>query len=121
MPNPFVHVELLTHDLPKATEFYTQLFDWQLKEIPEIDYTLIEVGQGTGGGMMKCPMPGLPPHWLAYVLVEDVAASLAKAKSLGATVIKEVMEVPNAGKLAIFADPTGAALALWQPNENMKP
>ena len=62
MPNPFVHVELVTNDVPKAKEFYTQLFDWQLKEIPEIDYTLIEVGQGTGGGMMKCPMPGLPPH-----------------------------------------------------------
>jgi hypothetical protein len=115
MANPFVHVELLTNDVPKAKEFYKKLFDWKLEDIPGMDYTLIKVGEGTGGGMMKIPMPGIPPHWLAYVLVDDVAASTAQARSLGANIVKDVTEIPNIGSFSVMLDPTGAALALWQP------
>jgi predicted enzyme related to lactoylglutathione lyase len=118
MANPFVHVELNTTDLAKAKSFYTQLFDWSLEEFPIGEmgsYTMIKVGDGTGGGMMKSPMPGVPSFWLSYVLVEDIGASTARAKSLGATIIKDVMEVPGAGWLSIIMDPTGAALGLWKP------
>jgi len=114
MANPFVHVELATDDLAKAKEFYKSLFSWKLKEMPEYDYALIEVGEGTGGGMMKNSVPGAPSHWLAYVLVDDVAASTQKAKSLGATIVREVTEVPNMGWFSVLIDPTGAALGMWQ-------
>ena len=115
MANSFVHVELLTNDVNKAKDFYKSLFDWKLEDIPGMDYTMINVGEGTGGGMMKSPMPEIPSHWLAYVLVDDVAASTEKAKSLGATILKEVTEIPDIGWLSVMIDPTGAALALWQP------
>ena len=114
MANPFVHVELATTDLDKAKSFYRLLFDWQLQDMDMgggMSYTMIGVGEGTGGGMM----PGAPSGWLAYVLVDDVTAATAKAKSLGATVMREVMEVPNAGSFSIITDPTGAMLGLWQP------
>ena len=116
MANPFVHVELNTTDLPKAKAVYSKLFDWQLEDMPMPNgtYTMIRVGEGTGGGMMKHPMPGAPSAWLAYVLVDDIAASTAKAKSLGATVIQDVMEVMGAGWLSIISDPTGAVLGLWK-------
>jgi len=114
MSNPFVHLELATNDLAKAKVFYKELFDWKLKEMPELDYTLIEVGEGTGGGMMKNPVPGAPSSWLAYVLVDDLAVSTQKAKSLGATIVKDITEVPNMGWFSVLVDPTGAALALWQ-------
>jgi len=118
MANPFVHVELATTDVDKAKSFYRSLFDWKLNDMDMGDgmsYTMIEVGEGTGGGMMKHPMPGAPSSWLAYVNVDDVAAATATAKSLGATIFREVTEVPNAGSFAIIVDPTGAMLGLWQP------
>ena len=118
MGNPFVHVELVTTDVKQAKSFYGSLFDWKLEDVPMdggMVYTMIKVGEGTGGGMMKHPMPGAPSGWLAYVLVDDVTAATAKAKSLGATVMREVMEVPNAGSFSIITDPTGAMLGLWQP------
>jgi len=118
--NAFVHVELATSDLGKAKEFYSGLFDWKLEDMPMPDgtdtYTMIGVGDdGTGGGMMKIPMPGMPSAWLAYVGVDDVKASTEKAKSLGATILKEVTEIPNIGSFCVFIDPTGAVLALWEP------
>jgi len=78
-------------------------------------YTLIQVGTGTGGGMMTNPTPGAPPHWLAYVGVDDVRASTRKAKELGAKVVADVMEVGDYGTMSVITDPTGATLAMWQP------
>ncbi len=117
MANPFAHVELNTTDLSKAKAFYGKLFDWKLEDFPMENgaYTMIKVGEGTGGGMMKHPIPGAPSMWLAYVLVDDINASTQKAQSLGATVMKEVTEIPDAGWLSIIADPTGAPLGLWNP------
>jgi predicted enzyme related to lactoylglutathione lyase len=118
MANPFVHVELSTQDPDKAKSFYGNLFDWKLEDVemgPDFTYTMVRVGEGTGGGMMKTPAPGVPTAWLPYVLVDDVAAATAKAKSLGATVAKEVTEVPDAGSFSVIIDPTGAAIGLWQP------
>ncbi len=116
MSNAFVHVELNTTDLGKAKTFYGKLFEWTLEDIPMGDgaYTLIKVGKGTGGGMMKHPVPGAPSAWLAYVEVADIKAATEKAKSLGAKVMKDVTEVMGMGSLSIIIDPTGAALGLWQ-------
>jgi predicted enzyme related to lactoylglutathione lyase len=122
MPNPFVHVELATTDLGKAREFYKNLFDWKLEDMPMEGgdmYTMIEVGEndyGVGGGMMKAPMPGMPSNWMAYVSVDDIKAATDKAKSLGATVIRDITPVPGMGSFSIISDPTGAVLGLWKPD-----
>jgi uncharacterized protein len=119
MANPFVHVELNTTDVSKAKAFYGKLFNWKLEDVPmgTDTYTMIGVGDGTGGGIVKHPMPGASSAWLAYVLVDDVAAATQKAKSLGATVVKDVTDVMGAGQFSIIMDPTGAALGLWKPNK----
>jgi predicted enzyme related to lactoylglutathione lyase len=116
MANPFVHVELTTSDLKRARTFYGGLFDWQFEEIPGMNYTLIKVGEGTGGGMMQTNDTGAPSAWLAYVLVDDASAATEKARSLGATICREVTEIPDIGRFSVITDPTGATLALWQMN-----
>lgn len=115
MANPFVHVELRTGNLAKATQFYGRLFDWRLQEteLPQGNYVMIQPGEGTGGGMTQCPAEG-SAQWLAYVQVEDMDDTLQRAKSLGATVLQDVTEVPDAGWYSVILDPTGAALGLWK-------
>jgi predicted enzyme related to lactoylglutathione lyase len=120
MANPFVHVELSSTDVPKAKAFYGKLFDWTLEDVdmgPGGTYTMIKPGEGTGGGMMNQLIPGAPSAWMAYVLVDDIAAATQKAKSLGATVMKDVTEVMGAGWFSIIVDPTGAMLGLWKPKK----
>ena len=95
MGNPFVHIELSTPDVAKAKAFYGKLFDWKLEDMPmgpDEVYTMIGVGEGTGGGMMHTP-PGAPPGWYAYVNVDDISATTKKAKDLGAQVMKDVTEI----------------------------
>ena len=118
MANPFVHVELATTDLDKAKSFYQSLFDWKLNDMDMgggHSYTMVEVGEGTGGGMMAQQRPGAPSAWLPYVNVDNLRAATDKAKALGAIVVHDATEVPNAGSFSIIADPTGAMLGLWQP------
>jgi predicted enzyme related to lactoylglutathione lyase len=119
MGNPFVHVELMSTNVGKAKAFYGKLFDWKLEDMDmgDMTYTMIKVGEGTGGGLMKNPMPDAESTWVAYVNVDDLKAATAKAKSLGATVIKDQVEVKGAGSFSIITDPTGAMLGLWEPKE----
>ena len=118
MANPFVHVELHTKDLPKARQFYQKLFDWQLQDMPMPggggSYTMINVGEGTGGGMFADDSKESGPHWLAYVGVDDVRAKTAQAKELGADVVQDVLPVGDFGVMSIIRDPTGATIAMWQ-------
>lgn len=114
MANPFVHVELSTTDVKAAKSFYGSLFDWQLKDMMDGAYTMIEVGEGTGGGLMQHPVPGAPSMWLPYVKVADVKASTEKAARLGGKALKEATEVPGMGWFSVVSDPTGAVFGLWQ-------
>jgi len=118
MANPFVHVELNTNDPEKAKAFYSKLFHWDLEEmpnpaVPSGTYTIVKVGTGTGGGIMK-QVPGGPTGWLAYVAVDDIHAATEKAKSLGGKIMKGVTEVPGMGWFSFIEDPTGSVLGLWQ-------
>ena len=116
MANPFVHVELNTGDVAKAKDFYGKLFDWKLEDsdMDGLTYTMVGVGEGTGGGMMKQMMPGAPPAWMPYVDVDDIQAATKKAKSLGANILRDVTPVADMGWLSILSDPTGATIGLWQ-------
>ena len=117
MDNPFCHVELASTDVSKAKTFYSTLFNWKLSDTDMgggMIYTTFKPEGGPGGGMMQHPVPGAPSAWLTYVLVDDVAAATAKAKSLGAQVMRDKTEVPHMGWFSIITDPTGAHLGLWQ-------
>jgi len=122
MANPFVHVELVSTDVKKAKSFYGKLFNWKLEDVDmgDMTYTLIKVGEGTGGGLMKNPTRSGHSMWIAYVKVGDVKKATSKAKSLGAKVKKGVTEVKGVGSLSIITDPTGAMLGLWQPKKKKK-
>lgn len=115
MGSPFVHFELHTADSTRARDFYARLFDWTLEEIPvagAAPYTLIKAGNG--GGIFETPDPTMPPHWTAYVDVDDIRAATDKARDLGATVLQDVTQVSAYGWFSIIQDPTGAVLALWK-------
>jgi len=118
MANPFVHIELHTPDQQKAKDFYGKLFDWKLEDsqMPNFGtYTMIGVGDGTGGGIMKADK-GEPPAWIPYVGVSDIESSTKKAKQLGAKVLVDVIPVADMGRMSLIVDPTGATLGLWQSN-----
>jgi predicted enzyme related to lactoylglutathione lyase len=67
---------------------------------------MIDVGGGTGGGMMVNQAPGAPSHWMAHVGVDDIEAATEKAREPGATVVVDVTEVGSFGWMSVITDPT---------------
>jgi uncharacterized protein len=111
--------ELMTGDVNKAKEFYSNLFDWEVEDHKygeNMTYTMLKKGEKNVGGLMQIPegFEQIPPHWMSYVYVDDVDQTVKKAKSLGATIKQEPMAVGDFGRLAVLKDPTGAHIAIWQ-------
>jgi len=117
MPNPFAHIELTTDNLKAAQKFYSKVFAWKLSDMPGMSYTMIDVGQGVGGGMQSKPMPEAPTGWMPYVQVDDVKASIAKAAKAGATVMLPYQEVGEMGAIGVFSDPNGAVIGVWESKQ----
>jgi predicted enzyme related to lactoylglutathione lyase len=117
MPNPFAHIELTTDDLKAAQKFYSKVFAWKLSEMPGMNYTMIDVGGGTGGGMQSKPMPEAPTGWMPYVQVDDVKATVAKATKAGAMAMLPYQEIGEMGAIGVFADPNGAVIGVWEAKQ----
>ncbi len=71
------------------------------------------------GGVTGHLAPGAAPHWLPYVLVDDVDASANRARVLGAAIEMPPADIPTVGRIAVLRDPTGAALAMLKPAPGM--
>ncbi|RAP35411.1 glyoxalase [Legionella quinlivanii] len=112
--------ELATPDVSAAKEFYGKLLGWQFTEqvTGDMVYNFIKIpGSDDLGGIWGIPKDRqneIPPHWMGYILVEDLEDKLEKATELGATVKMPVTPVGEIGYFAILVDPTGAHIALWQ-------
>lgn len=116
MSKPVSYIELHTSDPAKAKSFYGQLLSWRFEELqfPGVQYTLIKTGGELQGGVMKAEDPKAPTMWLSYLTVDDLDATVAKAKSLGGKIVRERTEVKGEGFFAVIADPTGGTIALWE-------
>jgi uncharacterized protein len=111
----FVWHDLMTTDPKKVEPFYKAVAGWgtQVWDGP-VPYTMWTVGDAMIGGVMSLP-PGVPapPHWLGYVFVPDVDATVAQAQSLGGQTHKAGTDIPTVGRFAVLVDPQGAAFAVF--------
>ena len=116
-PGIFSWNELMTRDAAASSKFYTALFGWSREEMDMQGntYSMFKSGDRAVCGMITLPpdAESMPVMWMPYVTVENLEASVARAKELGATVHKDITKI-QMGKFAILADPQGAVIGLWQ-------
>ncbi|MFZ5910014.1 MAG: VOC family protein [Chloroflexota bacterium] len=108
-----VHVEIPASDVQAAAKFYESLFGWKIQHVPEMDYTLWEAGDGTGGGFMAASNEYPAGRVLVYIDSDDIEADLKKVEELGGKTLHPKMEIPGTGWFGVFQDPTGNVLALY--------
>lgn len=120
-PGRFCWTDFTAHDKAAAAAWFSALFGWEVQDQdtkggpPYAMFTKdgkVVAGLGQMSDEMKAA--GVPPMWNAYVNVQDVARTVARAKDLGAEVVVDTMQVMDAGSLAFLKDPEGTAFALWQ-------
>jgi predicted enzyme related to lactoylglutathione lyase len=110
-------VDLGTPDPAKTAEFYSALFGWTVQQGPPEagGYAIAELRGRPVAGLGPQPNPG-PSYWSTYVNVDDADKAVAAAEAAGGAVIVPPMDVLDAGRMAIFSDPVGAVIGVWQPN-----
>ena len=59
---------------------------------------------------------GTPPHWFAYLEVDDVDDRVDEIKENGGRVLQEPFDIEGVGRIAILADSTGALIG-WMTSE----
>lgn len=121
MGRPVVHWELMSKDPEKVAAFYEKIFDWKIKNMPEMNYRLVETGGGSNGnngingGILKPPRPEpWPGNMTLYIDVDDLAAYRKRVVQAGGTIQVEEQEVPGMGSFCLFTDPEGRMMGLWK-------
>jgi predicted enzyme related to lactoylglutathione lyase len=117
----FVWHELLTTDPDSAIGFYDRVIGWKLMPWDQDPSYRMFAWKGTAvAGLMALPedarKAGSPPHWLGYVAVPDVDATVKLALSRGGKSCVAAMNIPNVGRMAVLADPQGAVFAVFRPD-----
>jgi predicted enzyme related to lactoylglutathione lyase len=120
----FSWAELATTDSAAAKKFYGRLFGWAFDDMPAgpgLTYTMNKVqGEYTSAlYQMGDAMKGIPPHWDAYITVDDVDAVTRKAAANGGTVVKDAFDVMDVGRMSVIKDPTGAVFCLWTAKKHI--
>lgn len=113
-------VDLSTTDVDAAIGFYAALFGWEAEDQgPESGHYHLFRLRGLEVAGVGPAAPDQPPAWTTYVAVDDADEATARATAAGGEVLVPPMDVLDAGRMALIADPTGAVLGMWQPNRHL--
>jgi predicted enzyme related to lactoylglutathione lyase len=105
---------------PQASlPFYTGLFGWEFENsMPEGSEGEYFIGRLRGGDVAAVGSnpPGAPPMavWNTYVWVDSADDTASRVRAAGGSVLTEPFDVMEAGRMAVFTDPEGAAFCVWQ-------
>jgi predicted enzyme related to lactoylglutathione lyase len=118
-----VHFEIPADDVGRAKEFYSSIFDWQLQEMPGMDYTLVqtvdvddqqmpaEPGAINGGLMQRTAETPAPVITIDVDAIDD---ALKKIEAGGGRVVAPRTEIPGMGAFAYFKDTEDNVIGLWE-------
>ena len=116
MGRPVMQWQILSKNPDKTAEFYAKLFDWTVNSDNALGYRTIDTGsnRGINGGIWPSPPEGHSFVQL-FIEVDDVAASVENASSLGAGVVIAPQKLPDGGEMAVVLDTEGIPFAIFKP------
>lgn len=114
MGKPIVHFEIGCRDSEKTSQFYSELFDWKIEQMGPAG--MISTGDDMGINGHITSLGHDPHHYVTiYAEVDDIPACLAKAETLGGSIMVPETEVPGQGHFAWLKDIDGNIIGLWKP------
>jgi predicted enzyme related to lactoylglutathione lyase len=102
-----------------AVAFYGGLFGWELEDTMPAgspgSYHVARLGGRDVAAVSSQPEGGASAAvWNTYVWVADADATADEVRTAGGEVLSEPLDVGDAGRMAVFADPAGAAFCVWE-------
>jgi predicted enzyme related to lactoylglutathione lyase len=112
-------IDLSSKDPAASRDFYSKLFGWKIDE-PRPDaggYMLATQGGKDVAGLGPTQDPNQPTAWSVYIGTRDADATAKQVEAAGGKVIAPPFDVFDQGRMAVFQDPSGAFISVWQPNK----
>lgn len=112
--------DLMTPDPDAAGAFYAQVFGWDYTPDsgPEMGHYRMALAQGKLAAGMGKAQGEMPSVWSVYFDSPDVDAFQEQVEAGGGATVAPPMDVGDSGRMAIFADPTGAVFGVWQAGQH---
>ncbi|GAA3682590.1 hypothetical protein FB459_3329 [Yimella lutea] len=108
------HIDIPVADTKKASEFYGNLFGWQIAEVPGYEgYPMWQAPNKISGGGLAPRSDGFTQP-RSYVEVDSIEQTLAKVKETGGEVVMEKNPISDTSWWAIFRDPDGNDVGLYE-------
>ncbi len=111
-------VDTLQPDPRAAVDFYSDLFGWEIAgpgPMPNSEaYYVARTGDRDVAGIGALPPNAPAPAWNTHVRVDDAAAAAQRAERAGGSVLVAPFDALPAGRMAVLADPSGAAFCVWE-------
>jgi predicted enzyme related to lactoylglutathione lyase len=110
-------------DPEAAVAFYRGLFGWELEDVMPpgsgAKYFIARIRGGDVAAIGSVP-EGAPQMamWNTYVWVESADDTAAKVLDAGGKTLMEPFDIMDAGRMAVFTDPEGAAFCAWQAKQH---
>jgi predicted enzyme related to lactoylglutathione lyase len=111
-------VDLTVRDAGRVRDFYREVVGWQPSGVDlggYEDYNMIPPGArkpAAGVCHRRGPNARLPPAWMVYIVVDNLAKSVARAKRLRGRVVSGPR---GTRRTCVLRDPAGAVFTLYQP------
>jgi hypothetical protein len=110
-------------DPEAAVGFYGGLFGWEFEDVmpPESErkYFIARLRGRDVAAVGSIPEGGpQTAMWNTYFWVDSADETASKVRDAGGGVVTEPFDVMDAGRMAVFTDPEGAAFRVWQAKEN---
>ncbi len=108
------HIDIPVSDHERATQFYGGLFGWQINEVPGFEgYPMWRApNQISGGGLAPRSAGFSQPR--SYVEVDSIEQTLEQVVAAGGAVVMGKQPITETSWWAIFADPDGNHLGLYE-------
>jgi uncharacterized protein len=107
------YLQIPAVDIPASARFYQEVFGWGIRERSDGGLAFDDTTGQVGGEFVVGRVPARELGILAYVLVDNVEATLEKIASLGGEVVMPVTPQKEGEAIATFRDPGGNELGIF--------
>jgi hypothetical protein len=116
-------VDTAQPDPEAAVAFYGSLFGWDFDDRMPADapgHYFVARLRGRDVAAVGSQQQGAPrtPMWSMYIWVDSADDAAARVNEAGGSTLAEPFDVLDAGRMAVFADPAGAAFCVWEGKEH---
>lgn len=131
--NSVVHFEMPAKDKKRVSDFYTNVFGWQMQQTgPDMGNYIVahttetdektsrpkNPGAINGGFFDYKDEPGFQTPSVV-IAVDDLSASMEAVKKAGGKILGEPMDIPGIGKYVAIQDTEENRVGMLQPSPSM--